>query len=271
MIRLLSLLSLVMMLFMTQAFADRYHLDGRFAQGGLIFGQTEAGTLVTLEGQEIPVNAEGQFLLGFGRDAALRSHLMLTYRDGGQDRREIVIEDREFTIQRIDGLPKNKVSPNPILVKRIQADNAQVWSTRTKRSDLTRFESGFQWPVKGRVSSVFGSQRILNGKPRSMHKGVDIAAATGTLIEAAADGVISLVSADMYLMGQTVMIDHGMGLQSIYIHMSDILVSHGQIVQKGDPIGKVGATGRATGPHLHWGVSLGTTALDPELLVGPHK
>ena len=122
-------------------------------------------------------------------------------------------------------------------------------------------------PVEGRISGVFGSQRILNGKPRSPHKGLDIAAPEGTLIKADADGVISLVHHDMYLMGKSVMIDHGHGLQSIYIHMNDILVTEGQFVKKGDTVGKVGMTGRATGPHLHWGVSLKGTALDPQLLI----
>lgn len=251
------------------ALAQDYQLSGTFAQGGLVMGQTHPEAQVTLAGKAVPVNPQGQFLLGFGRDAELKQLFIVTYPDGRKEQETLTLQDRDFKIQRIDGLPKSKVSPNPERVKRIKADNALVWQARTKRSETQAFLSGFQWPVTGRISGVFGSQRILNGKPRSMHKGVDVAAPAGTLITAAADGVISLTHDDMYLMGQTVMIDHGMGLQSIYIHMSDILVTDGQQVKKGDPVGKVGKSGRATGPHLHWGVSLGTLALDPELLVGP--
>ncbi|WP_135081684.1 M23 family metallopeptidase [Terasakiella sp. SH-1] len=249
------------------AHAGTYSLNGHFKQGGLIYGTVTPGSIVTLDAKDVKVSKDGLFLLGFGRDHGSSSHLMITYPDGTQADETLKITKQNYKIQRINGLPKKKVTPDPVAVKRIKADNAAVWRTRTTVTDQAYFASGFDWPFKGRISGVFGSQRILNGKPRSPHKGTDIAAPTGTLIGADADGVISLVHQDMYLMGKCVMIDHGHGLQSIYIHMDEILVRDGQYVKKGDPVGKVGKTGRATGPHLHWGVSLNNVALDPELLV----
>jgi len=256
-----------MLLFSINAHAGTYSLNGQFKQGGLIFGTVTPGSLVQLDAQDIKVSKDGLFLLGFGREAKPNSYLSITYPDGTQASETLKIAKQDFKIQRIDGLPKKKVTPNPEATKRIIADNAQVGKTRKQISDTPYFASGFDWPVKGRISGVFGSQRILNGKPRSPHKGVDIAAKKGTLITADADGVISLLHPDMYLMGKTVMIDHGHGLQTIYIHMDDILVTEGQRVKKGDPVGKVGMSGRATGPHLHWGVSLKNVALDPLLLL----
>ena len=131
------------------------------------------------------------------------------------------------------------------------------------------FQSGFIWPVKGRLSGVYGSQRILNGKPRRPHLGVDIVIPTGTPIVATADGIIRIAHSGMFFTGKTVAIDHGHGLVSIYAHMSEVSVENGQRVRKGAPIGKVGATGRVTGAHLHWGMSLFKTRLDPLLFVGP--
>jgi len=251
------------------ALAAPLSLKGDFQQGGLALGTVTPGSLVTMDGEDILVSKEGFFLLGYGRDAKPQSHVMVTYPDGRQESRTLEIKKQKYKVSRIDGLPKKKVSPNPVTVKRIRSDNAQVRAVRKLMTPESWFASGFDWPVKGRISGVFGSLRVLNGKPRSPHKGLDIAAPKGTVIGADADGVISLLHQDMYLMGKSVMIDHGHGLQSIYIHMDEILVEAGQFVKKGEPVGKVGMSGRATGPHLHWGVSLKGDALDPRLLVKP--
>lgn len=242
-------------------------LVGDFKQGGLVLGTVPPDSLVTLDAQNIRVSEQGFFLLGFGRDAKAKSYLSITYPNGSQENKNLSIEKQKYKISRIDGLPKKKVTPNPVATKRIISDNALVGQTRKNISSLTAFTSGFDWPVNGRISGVFGSQRILNGKPRSPHRGVDIAAAKGTIIKADGDGVISMLHQDMYLMGKSIMIDHGHGLQSIYIHMNEILVRKGQHVKKGQPVGKVGMSGRATGPHLHWGVSLKNQALNPLFLV----
>ncbi len=258
---------LIMLFLSVSAHAGTYTLKGEFQQGGLIFGTVTPGSLVTLDASEILVSDDGLFLLGFGRKAKPQAHLMITFPDGTQADETLKIGEQKYKISRIDGLAKKKVTPDPEAIKRIRADNALVGKTRKMVTPETWFASGFDWPVMGRISGVFGSQRILNGKPRSPHKGVDIAAPIGTLIKADADGRISMLHKKMFLMGKGVMIDHGHGLQSIYIHMDEVLVSEGQFVRKGDPVGKVGKTGRATGPHLHWGVSLKNVALDPKLLV----
>lgn len=259
--------ALILLCLSFAAQAGTYSLNGEFKQGGLVFGTVTPGSLVSLDAQDVLVSKDGLFLLGFGRDAKAESHLMITYPDGMQDSQSLSISKQKYKISRINGLPKKKVTPNPEATKRIRADNAQVGRTRKQVSKETWFASGFEVPVKGRISGVFGSQRVLNGKPRSPHKGVDIAAPQGTLLKADADGIISMLRDDMYLMGKGIMIDHGQGLQSIYIHMDEILVKKGQFVKKGEPVGKVGMTGRATGPHVHWGVSLKKTALDPQLLL----
>ncbi len=244
-------------------------LDGQMVQGGLVLGRTAPGTKLTVGGAKVRVSSKGAFLFGFGRDAPKVVVLRAVFPDGRTRRRSLDVRQRKYKIQRIDGLPKGKVSPSRKDLKRIGAEGALINAARARDTDRPFFRGGFVWPVKGRISGVYGSQRILNGKPRRPHLGVDIAAPTGTLIVAAADGIVRIAHGGMFFTGKTVAIDHGHGLVSIYAHMSRVLVETGQRVAKGTPIGKVGATGRVTGPHLHWGVSLFRKRLDPALLVGP--
>ena len=255
--------------FAQAAKAGNIVLNGEFTQGGLIIGNVWPGSLVSLDGKPVKVSKEGSFLLGFGRDAKLDASLSIKFPDGSSETYPVEIVKRNFDVQRIDGLPKRKVTPKPEDVKRIKEDNAKIAQVRKLETEMPYFESGFIWPLKGRISGVYGSPRILNGKPKSPHNGVDVAAETGTEIVAPADGVVALVHQDMFYSGKTLMIDHGHGLSTVYIHMSDILVEDGQKVAQGDPIGKVGMSGRATGPHLHWGMSLFATHLDPALAAGP--
>ena len=243
--------------------------DGQFTQGGLVIGRTVPGAKVYVDGTPVRVSAAGDFVLGFGRDAAAEVKVRVTAPTGGSEVRKMAVQSREFKVQRIDGLPPKQVTPDPEVVKRITAESALIKATRKIDTPTPHFKSGFVWPIQGVVSGVFGSQRILNGKPRSPHSGVDIAAPRGAVVRASADGVISLVHQDMYFTGKTVLIDHGFGLASVFIHMDEILVREGQKVAQGTPIGKVGATGRATGPHLHWGISLFQIRLDPSLAVPP--
>ncbi len=243
-------------------------LNGSFKQGGLVVGQVRSGATVQFNGEPVDVAANGAFVIGFARDAKPKATLKVI--EGGQvETRELSIAKQKYKIQRIDGLPSRKVTPNPADVARIKADNSQIWKVRATVNVDTRFLSGFQWPVTGRISGVFGSQRILNGKPKSPHNGVDIAAPRGTEIVSPADGVVALVHQDMFYTGKTVMIDHGLGLTTVYAHMDDVSVIEGQVLSQGDPIGTVGKTGRATGPHLHWGMTWKSTHLDPMLAVGP--
>ena len=263
----------VLLLFMMAVFASTpawaLELDGQFVQGGLVMGRVQPGSNVTLDGEAVEIATNGAFVFGFGREAQETASLVVIGPDGAKTERTLTVAKQAYDIQRIDGLPERKVTPDPEAVKRIRADNELIWSVRGTMTADTRFLSGFAWPVEGRISGVFGSQRILNGKPRSPHNGVDVAAPTGTPILAPADGVVALVHDDMFYTGKTVMLDHGLGLTTVYAHMDSISVVEGQVVRQGAPLGTVGMTGRATGAHLHWGMTWKGTHLDPKLAAGP--
>lgn len=243
-------------------------LDGKATQGGLMIGRAAPGTSLSLDGRDIAVTPGGDFLLGFGRDAKPRAVLNIRHPDGRVEKRTLSVAARTYKIQRIDGLPGRKVDPKPADVKRIIAERDLLRRVRATIALEPRFRSGFVWPSKGRISGVYGSQRILNGKPRQPHLGVDVAAPTGTPVVASADGVVALAHDGMFFTGKTVHIDHGLGLGTVYAHLSVLTVSQGQRVKKGQTIGRIGKTGRATGPHLHWGMTLGAVRLDPSLVVG---
>ena len=265
--RSVSIISFI--LYAVTANAGELTLAGPLTQGGLVLGTTTPGTTLALDGKPVRVSDDGLFVLGFGREAAPEAVVRATFPDGSTDVRRLSVAKREFEIQRIDGLPSRKVTPTaPEDLERIRTDREQITAVRDHEGTVPYFASGFMRPVEGRISGVFGSQRILNGKPKSPHNGLDIAAPKGTPVKAAADGTVALTHENMFYTGKTVMLDHGHGLTSVYVHMDSILVEPGQIVTKGTPIGTVGMTGRATGPHLHWGVTWFDTHLDPALLTG---
>ena len=247
--------------------AGSIHLSGRLEQGGIVFGTVDAGTQMTVDGRAVSVSDRGRFIFGLSRNAKPSSTLALSYADGGEATHVISVAQRDWLVERVDGLPQNTVTPNPKAVKLIQAENGMILAARNRTEKTPFFETGFLQPAQGRISGVFGSQRILNGKPLSPHSGLDIAAPTGTLIVATADGIVSLVHEGMILTGKTIMIDHGLGLDSVYIHMSEIKVEHGQAVRQGDPIGAIGMTGRTNGPHLHFGISWYGAKLDPQAVL----
>jgi murein DD-endopeptidase MepM/ murein hydrolase activator NlpD len=263
------LLALVVALWGCSAAAEALRLEGDFVQGGLVRGLVPAGSVVWLGERRLRVDPAGGFLLGFGRDEATASALTVRYPDGTEAVRQLAIAPRDFPIERIDGLPPGQVSPGPADLARIEAEARAIAAATERDSAAPGVAGAFDWPVAGRVSGTFGSQRILNGEPRRPHRGLDVAAGPGTPVGAMADGVVSLAAPAMYFTGNTVMIDHGHGLHSLYAHLSEIDVVAGQPVARGATIGKVGATGRVTGPHLHWGVFWFEQALDPALLVGP--
>ncbi|MEX0693976.1 MAG: M23 family metallopeptidase [Rhodospirillales bacterium] len=245
-----------------------FQLQGKATEGGLLIGKTSPGAQVTLDGEAVPVAPDGHFLLGFGRDAAGIKQLQITGQGGRKDH-AITVAARSFKIERVDGLAERKVTPDPVAIARINREKAEMAEARQASDPAPMFLSGFTWPALGRLSGVYGSQRILNGKPRRPHFGTDIAAPTGTPVHAMADGRVVFVHAGMFFNGKTVLIDHGLGLRSVYIHLSDTTVAQGAMVKAGEKIGAIGATGRATGPHLHFGLTLGETPLDPELVLGP--
>ncbi len=244
-------------------------LDGPRVQGGLLRGRVPPGSTVEYEGDAVRVSPDGWFLVGFGRDARPEAELVVVRPDGRRERRVLEVERRRYEIQRIDGLPPGKVTPSEEALARIREEVRIVRQARTLDAPRTDFLSGFRWPVRGRISGVYGSQRILNGEPRRPHFGIDIAAPAGTKVVAPADGVVTLVHPDMYFSGGTMIIDHGHGLSSAFLHLSRVLVAEGERVTQEQVIAEVGSTGRSTGPHLDWRINLFDRRLDPSLLVGP--
>jgi murein DD-endopeptidase MepM/ murein hydrolase activator NlpD len=262
-------LGLVALLFAGSASAHDLNLTGPLIQGGLIQGATEPGAEVLFNGRAVRVSEAGLFLIGFGRDDTGPFDLEVRHPDGGVTRRSMVIEARQYDIQRIDGLPQNMVSPDAATVARIQREGAAIAAARAIDTAEPLFASGFLWPAIGPISGVYGSQRILNGEPKQPHFGVDVANPTGSPVTAPADGIVVLAENDLFYTGGTVMLDHGHGLTTAFLHMSSVTVRLNQRVAQGDLIGRIGATGRVTGAHLDWRVNLFKTRLDPQLLVGP--
>jgi murein DD-endopeptidase MepM/ murein hydrolase activator NlpD len=243
-------------------------LAGKFVQGGLVRGQVEPESAVWLDGRSLRVTSDGRFVLGFGRDAPASAELRIRAPSGDERRHILEIAPRSYEVQRVDGLPPRTVTPSAADLARIRTDAALLDAARGRDTQARGFMEQMAWPVVGPISGVFGSQRILNGEPRAPHRGVDVAAPTGTPVGATASGVVSLAETAMYFTGGTVMLDHGHGLHSIYVHLDEVRVTVGQQLHQGHTLGTVGATGRATGPHLHWGVYWFDQAVDPTLLVG---
>lgn len=250
--------------------SEHVALEGDFTQGGLVFGQTAPGASIRLDGEDIMVSDDGRFVIGFGRDAPSSSLLLARLPGGAVERVSLKIADREFPVQRIDGLDQSKVSGfTEEQLAKIAADSEKKKAARQVTQPVADWASGFDWPARGPISGVFGSQRILNGEPKRPHSGLDIAAAEGTPVRAPADGIVRLAEPDMYFEGGLILLDHGQWLESAFLHLSRLDVAPGQRVRKGEVIGAVGATGRATGPHLHWSVKWMGRLVDPQLLTPP--
>lgn len=245
---------------------DKLQLHGTLTQGTLLRGQVPAGTKVVLNGEPVRVNKQGKFVIGFERKAALSHLLEVTFSDGTTVEKPIQLAERAYNIQRIDGLDQKMVSPPESVLARIKQDNIDVAKARSQISDLDAVFTRFQWPAKGPITGVYGSQRILNGTPKWPHYGVDVGGATGTKVTAPASGTVTLAQ-DLYYSGNTLIIDHGMGVFSTFLHLNAITVNVGDKVAQGEQIGTIGATGRATGPHLDWRINWGKMRLDPQTLV----
>jgi len=245
--------------------ATAFELSGNPVQGGMMIGQTEPGTSVTVNGAAIRVSPAGQFVFGFGRDHGPEVVLHV----GSAPPETIAIAPRDYKVQRIDGLPKKMVTPPAETLARIRRENGEIARIRAVDSAEALFAQAWIWPSQGIISGVYGSQRVLNGKPRRPHFGIDIAAPTGTAVVAPTDAIVRMAAPDLYFTGGTVMLDHGHGVTSVYSHLSAISVTAGQRVARGDKIAEVGSTGRSTGPHLDWRVNWFKERLDPALLAGP--
>jgi murein DD-endopeptidase MepM/ murein hydrolase activator NlpD len=242
-------------------------LQGTPVQGALLFGHTQPGSHAYLDGIEIAVSGEGDFVLGFDRDEHGQRILKISDAAGNDEIITLDVAARKYEIERVDGLPPSTVQPDPAALQRIRDEAAMVAAARSRRDDRTDYASGFAWPASGRISGVYGSQRILNGEPGRPHYGVDIAAKEGSPVYAPAGGIITLAHAGMYFSGGTIILDHGQGLSSSFLHLSKLLVDAGTVVRKGDLIARVGATGRASGPHLDWRMNWLNRRVDPQLLL----
>ncbi|MFK5985535.1 MAG: M23 family metallopeptidase [Pseudomonadota bacterium] len=243
-------------------------LEGNRIQGGLLIGKTQPGAKVTFQGKSKKVSKQGIFLIGFHRDEPLSSKLKIIFSDGSKLEKTINIREREYRVQRINGLPPSKVSPRGAeTIKRINKETALIKKARKRNDSRLDFTEQFIWPSTGPISGVYGSQRILNGQARRPHYGIDIARPTGTAVVAPASGIITLAHKDMFFSGGTIMLDHGFGLSSSFLHLSKLHVKVGDIVKQGQLIAEIGATGRVTGAHLDWRMNLFNKRIDPELLV----
>jgi murein DD-endopeptidase MepM/ murein hydrolase activator NlpD len=244
-------------------------LEGRLAQGSVVFGQTEPGASVRFADRDVRVSPEGSFVIGFGRDAETSQRLVVVGPDGERIERELAIERRDYDIQRIDGVPPETVSPPEEALERIRAEVELVREARRRDDPRTDFRDDFVWPVTGRITGVYGSQRVYNGEPRRPHYGIDIAAAAGTPVRAPAAGVVTVAHDDMYFSGGTLLLDHGHGLSSAFLHLRSLAVDVGDRVERGNTIGTVGSGGRSTGAHLDWRINWFQRRIDPRQLVGP--
>ena len=259
------LISLIFLLITTSSFAVTF--EGKFIQGSFILGKTEPGSEVFIDKKKIKVTPEGFFAFGLGRDR--KNNIVISINN-----KKIIkkVLKREYKIQRIDGLEEKKVTPPEEVYERIKRENKWIGEARLINSDLTFFTNKFSIPVKNAIiTGVYGSQRILNGKAKWPHYGLDFAADEGTKIKAMLDGIATLVEPDLFYTGGTLIFDHGHGISTLYMHMEKILVKKGQKVKQGDIIGTVGSTGRTTGAHLDVRLNWFDVRLDPATVLDIKK
>ena len=242
-------------------------LQGSLQQGSLLLGTVEKGSRPFYRDRALPVTASGQFLLGLGRDAPASIELRIVDSEGLQTVQKYEVAKRDYRIQRVNGVPSKTVDPSASDLARIRNDSALVASARREITSKEDFLDGFQLPLDGPITGVYGSQRVYNGVPKSPHYGVDYAAPTGTQVLSPAAGIVRLAHRDLFYSGGTLIVDHGHGLSSSFLHLSDVLVAEGTRVSRGQPIAKVGATGRATGPHLDWRMNWHNERIDPQLVL----
>ena len=237
------------------------------SQGALVFGKVPGGSIVRYAGRVLRPTPYGTVVFGIGRDESGPVRVDVQRPDGLSESASITVTPRDWPIERIDDVPPATVNPPPAIAERIEREQAMVVAARERDDDRADFVQSFVWPVQGRISGRFGNQRVYNGSPKSPHSGMDIAVPQGTPVLAPAAGIVTFANADLYLTGGTVLLDHGHGVSSNFLHLSRIDVKVGDRVEQGQVIGAVGATGRATGPHLHWGMNWFDVRIDPLLVL----
>jgi murein DD-endopeptidase MepM/ murein hydrolase activator NlpD len=253
----------------TKAFANEItvELSGEMKQGGYILGKTSTKNTVELDGEKLSVSNSGDFVFGFSRDDIDLHTLVIKNSDGKLLTKTFTPKTRQYNIQRVEGIAKKIMKPNPVAVARAKKDSIQVKAARANFSKNMAFSDGFIAPMEGIITGVYGSQRFYNGVPKSPHYGLDYAGKTGDPVKAPANGTIVLYEADMFYSGGTMIIDHGYGITSSFLHLSDSYVKVGDKVNQGDVIAAVGSSGRATGPHLDWRINWFQMRLDPMLVL----
>ena len=259
--KIISRLFLIIIIFTTTQL-NAIEFKGKFLQGHYIIGITDPSAKIIIDKKKVKVSNNGYFVFGIDRDR--KFDLTITkIIDGKKEKIIKKVLKRKYNIQRIDGLEESKVTPPESVYKRIKEENNRIGEARAINSDLLFFKDQFIMPVEGIISGVYGSQRILNGKPKWPHYGIDIAAKQGTMIKSSGSGVVTMAEDDLYYTGGTIIMDHGHGISTIYSHLETVLVSVGDIINQGDIIGTVGSTGRSTGPHLDFRINWFQTRLDP--------
>ena len=246
---------------------DRIVFPASVSQGALVFGKVPAGSVVRYAGRELRPTPYGTVVFGVDRQEAGPLRLEVLRADGTRTTESIAVSARDWPLEHVNGVPPKTVNPPPAIAERIRREQARVTAARIRDDDRADFAAPFHWPVQGRISGRFGSGRVYNGQPGAGHSGMDIAAPTGTPVQAPAAGVVTFADPDLYLTGGTLLIDHGHGVSSNFLHLSRIDVKVGDRVAQGQVVGAVGATGRATGPHLHWGMSWFDVRVDPLLVL----
>jgi murein DD-endopeptidase MepM/ murein hydrolase activator NlpD len=254
--------AVTLMLAATQVMAQ--NIPTTVSQGGLVIAHVTPGSKVAVNGKPVRVGEDGTVVFGAGRD----EKGPLTVSVNGRASPAIRVLPRDWPIERVNGVPPKTVNPPPDIAERIRREQAEVTVARDRDDDREDFAQGFIWPVQGRISGRFGNQRIYNGDPKAPHSGMDIAVPQGTPVKAPAAGIVTFAKPDLYLTGGTILIDHGFGLSSNFLHLSRLDVRVGESVKQGQVIGAAGMTGRATGPHVHWGFNWFGVRLDPLLLPG---
>ncbi|GAB3060163.1 M23 family metallopeptidase [Stenotrophomonas tumulicola] len=250
-----------------QATDARIVFPSSASQGAMVIGKVPAGSSVQYAGRQLRVSGYGSVVFGIGRDEKGPLRVQVQRPDGSGETATIAVTPRDWPTERVNGVPPKTVNPPPAIAARIKREQAQVTAARARDDDRADFAQAFIWPVQGRISGRFGNARVYNGQPGAGHSGMDIAVPTGTPVKAPAAGVVTFAGPDLYLTGGTLLVDHGFGVSSNFLHLSRIDVKVGDRVEQGQVIAAVGATGRTTGPHLHWGMNWFDTRIDPLLVL----
>lgn len=269
-IKLTCLIFSLTFLLSSVATAEAAELCGKLAQGEILVGRAAPGEVIFKQ-NPIRISEQGDFLIAFGRDDEAAQQITFLNSEGKTQTIDLKIEPTAWDVQNIKGVPPRKVTPSNADLKDIETERKLVIRGQKTDSENPLWKKGFIKPVEGRTSGQFGGQRIMNGVKRNPHAGMDIAAPEGTPVKASSDGIVTLAAPDLFYSGNVVILDHGYGLHTIYAHLKEMHVKDGDAVKQGDIIGLVGKTGRATGPHLHWGASLNGTKFNPPSLLNINK